>query len=96
MGNQDLVDKKVTKSITKSTKKMQGMIDLLTTYAPPGSLSIQVEKMLIGDNIVPTLIYTIRSGPIVVTEAPPGSVSPGVPLGRGRQQTVFRCLCPPR
>ena len=29
------------------------------------------------------------------TEAPPGSVSPGVPLGRGRQKTVLKRLCPP-
>ena len=32
---------------------------------------------------------------MMIPEAPPGSVSLGAPLGRGRQQTVFRCLCSP-
>ena len=38
---------------------------------------------------------TPRRGPMPFTEAPPGSVSPGVPLGRGWQETVLKCPCPP-
>ena len=41
------------------------------------------------------LASTPRRGPMPFTEAPPGSVSPGVPLGRGWQETVLKRPCPP-
>ena len=37
------------------------MLELLAQYSPPGAPSIQVATILIRKNIVPRLVYTIRS-----------------------------------
>ena len=53
---------------------------------PARTMTTQSSKCA-GGTPHPPSVYT--------PEAPPGSVSPGVPLGRGWQETVFKRPCPP-